>query len=135
MYRVSQKTRNPYRISKYPNSFKTLTAWFFWFLKRSKILSFDRVMGLWSGIRVAGFLGHPVWFMSFSFFKLYHVSTISRSIALGKLRNHSKHHNLSYYRSRLLWLNNSSVGLAFHASYIFNIWWFKYTFAKTKSHY
>jgi len=59
-YWVSQKTRNPYKISKYPNSFKTqyLSARFFWFLKRSKILSFDWVIGLWS-IRVAFFLGHP----------------------------------------------------------------------------
>jgi len=38
-----------------------MTARFLWFLKRSKILSFDRVMGLWSSIRVAGILGHPVW--------------------------------------------------------------------------
>jgi len=52
------KKRNPYIISKYPNSFKT--ARFFWFLKRSKVLSFDQVMGLWSSIRVAFFLGHPV---------------------------------------------------------------------------
>jgi len=56
VYRVSQKKRNPYRISKYPNSFKTQ---YFWTLQKPKELSFDRVKRLWSSIRVAGFFGTP----------------------------------------------------------------------------
>jgi len=57
-YRVSQKTRNPNTTSKSHNSVKTQYFWtarFFWFLKRSKILSFKRVGILWNSIRVAFF--------------------------------------------------------------------------------